>query len=389
MRKPRLFILIPLISFGTIGGVFFTPALPKIAEFFQISANQAQLTVTLYLITYALGQLPYGPISNRIGRKPTIGLGTTIAALGALFSALSLPFHSFGFLLFARMLHGLGAAVGLKMAFTIVADYYPPIKATRINSFMIAAFAIVPGIGALLGGYLTEMFAWSTPFYFLTAYSILLYLGSLLLPETLLEKQHDALHLKQIVHSYLLKLKNRSLILSGTIIGLMTVFTYVFASKAPFFAINILDLSPDEYGLVYLLSFSGMFLGSIFSAIISPKLQPKMAILRGLYVILLGSLSMFIFYINDIFNIYTLIIPYSLMVFGVPITYANCTTLVLSGVKNKSNAAALMSFLNIGIAFAGTQINGLINSPRPLTMAITFLTISLILFPLFLKLNKD
>lgn len=70
--KPQFMILLFLVSFASVGAVLFTPALPSITSFFQVSVGQAQLTITSYLIGYALGQLPYGPLANRFGRKKTL-----------------------------------------------------------------------------------------------------------------------------------------------------------------------------------------------------------------------------------------------------------------------------------------------------------------------------
>jgi MFS family permease len=73
--KPQFLTLLLLVSFGSVGAVLFTPALPAIQQFFQVTVGQAQLTMTSYLLGYALGQLPYGPLANGIGRKKTLYIG--------------------------------------------------------------------------------------------------------------------------------------------------------------------------------------------------------------------------------------------------------------------------------------------------------------------------
>src|ERR1700722_17132527 len=116
----RLYILLLLISFPAVGTVLFTPGLPNIAQFFNVSTGAAQLGVTVYLIGFALGQLPYGPLANCFGRKPSLRAGLIIAAFGALLCVLAGEIKSFPLLISARFIQALGAAAGLKIIFTMI-----------------------------------------------------------------------------------------------------------------------------------------------------------------------------------------------------------------------------------------------------------------------------
>jgi len=97
-KKPHTVILIQLISLASMGAVLFTPGIPAIIKFFQISVGDAQFALTLFLVGYALGQVLYSPFANRFGRKPTLYVGLLIAILGSLLSALSSPLHSYSLL---------------------------------------------------------------------------------------------------------------------------------------------------------------------------------------------------------------------------------------------------------------------------------------------------
>ncbi|MBS0622270.1 MAG: MFS transporter [Verrucomicrobia bacterium] len=101
-RKPSLFPLLLLISFASVFAALFTPALPQMAASMGVSNQTAQLTMTVFLVGYALGYLPYGPLANRWGRKPTLYLGIFIAILGCLLAVVAATYRSFGMLLFAR-----------------------------------------------------------------------------------------------------------------------------------------------------------------------------------------------------------------------------------------------------------------------------------------------
>ncbi|MBS0654115.1 MAG: MFS transporter, partial [Verrucomicrobia bacterium] len=153
--KPQFIILLVLVSFASVGAVLFTPALPSIQEFFGISVGKAQLTVTAYLIGYAFAQLPYGPIANRYGRKPALYFGISLAIIGSLLCAFSAPAHSFGLLLFGRVIQALGASVGLKVSFTMVGDAFDQTVATKTISRLLLSFAVMPSLAIAIGGWLT------------------------------------------------------------------------------------------------------------------------------------------------------------------------------------------------------------------------------------------
>src|SRR5471030_3210138 len=109
-NKPNLpFItLIMLISFASVNAVLFTPALPNIAHFFSITHAAAQQTITWFLIGYALGQLVYGPLANRFGRKPALYGGISLQIVSSLLCALSAAMHEYALLILGRFMLALG-----------------------------------------------------------------------------------------------------------------------------------------------------------------------------------------------------------------------------------------------------------------------------------------
>src|SRR5688572_14890818 len=95
VKRPHLFTLMFLSAFASMGAVLMMPALPEISDHFGIHTSTTQLAVTFFLLGYAFGQLIYGPLANRFGRKHAIYVGIAIATLGSIFSILSSPLESF------------------------------------------------------------------------------------------------------------------------------------------------------------------------------------------------------------------------------------------------------------------------------------------------------
>ena len=123
-KKPPLISLILLISFPSVAGVLISAALPAISDFYsQTDANTKHL-ITFFIIGYAVGQLLYSPLANRLGRKKAIYIGIAIFLMSCLLSIWAIYLPSIKLLLISRFLMALGSSVGMVMTFTIINDYF-------------------------------------------------------------------------------------------------------------------------------------------------------------------------------------------------------------------------------------------------------------------------
>ena len=228
--EPSFFTLLLMISFASVNAVLFTPALPDIANFFSISTEAAQQTITWFLVGYTLGQLVYGPLANRFGRKPAIYMGISLQILSSFICVFSGLIHEYSLLVLGRFLLALGSGVGLKMTFTLVNECYAPKIASQKVSYLMLAFAITPGLGVALGGILTERWGWMSCFYAGAIYGVILLLLATRLPETLATLNLNALKIKHLLHDYYIQFKNSQLVAGGLLMGGVTCFVYVFAA---------------------------------------------------------------------------------------------------------------------------------------------------------------
>lgn len=387
-RKPQLWILLLLVSFASVSAVLFTPALPSIASFFHISMAQSQFTITTFLIGYALGQLPYGPLANRFGRKITLYIGISLAILGSLLCAFSSSLQSFELLVFARFLQALGACVGLKVSFTMIADVYTQTEATRKLSYMVIAFAIMPGLAVAIGGWLVQLFHWESCFYFLSFFGALLLWLSSRLPETAKSLDRTALKLSSIIQGYGLKFKNQCLVTSGIIMGCGTAIVYIFAAKAPFIGINLIGMQPNVFGVYNLIPVAGMLLGAYLAAKLAGRLSVLNILLIGIIASLVMTLSMFIPFFLSVLNPMTLFFPMLLIYVAASLIFANISALGLSHAKNKSNGSAVLNFINLSIAVIAVLIIEFIYPDSALVMPASFIAIFGMMILLWLRLKK-
>lgn len=164
VNLPMITLLL-MISFATFNAVLFTPALPNITRYFSITNNMAQLTITWFLLGYAIGQLVYGPLANRYGRKSALYAGIVIQIVSNFLCIFSGVIYSFFILVFARFFLAIGSGVGLTIAFTLVNESFAPEVANQKIAYLILALSIMPGLSIALAGILNHHYGWMSCFY--------------------------------------------------------------------------------------------------------------------------------------------------------------------------------------------------------------------------------
>jgi predicted MFS family arabinose efflux permease len=380
----RILILLMLISYAALSAVLFTPALPQLATYFQISDSMAQATMSIFLVGYALGQLPYAPLANRYGRKKTIYIGLALAILGTIVCLIAPSIHLF---FIGRFLEAIGAAVGLKITFTMIGDSYAGSEATKKISYIMLAFAITPGLGVALGGFLTVFFGWKSCFLFLVVYTFLLGLFCLWLPETARSLDKEALQLKKIWSGYLRQFSNPALFLHALLAGLGASAIYIFATKAPYIGINQMGLSPAQYGAFNLIPLIGLGLGQILSVRLAGKIPPRTSILWGMLGMFFGSALMFVFFISHWMIAWTLFVPQALLMLGNSLVFSNAASEGLSSSSDKSNASAVLQFTNMAVAALGTYVISSWVPKNAIMLPLVYGVIVLFAFGLWIKLR--
>lgn len=385
LKFPRLFILQLLASFATVCAILFTPALPEISNTFQLSPEQGQWPITIYLLGFSLGPLLYGHLSNRIGRKKALFFGLTLAFLGSLFSFIA---FAFWFFCLGRFIQALGAVAGLKIVFTMVADLHEGKSAAKVLSILLLGFSIAPGLSLAIGGWLTDAFGWKSCFGFLTFYSAFLFFLSFNLPETAKELDSRPFKLSHIVHGYVHQFSHIPLLLYALLMGLSVAMNYIFATEAPYIGINIMGLSPAKYGLFGLLLSMGMLLGLLISNRIAGKVNSQVEILSGVLACLLGAFLMGIFFINQWFVGWSLFLPQAFVQMGVGLIWVFAPAKSLSGIPDKSNASAVTQFISMSCATALTLLVGVFLPKGLLTIPVVFSILGFIMLCICFSLRS-
>src|ERR1700704_228179 len=163
---PSLVLLSAVTALGFCALHMVVPALPLLVPVFDDSPARVQLVLTLYLAGIAAGQLVYGPLSDRFGRRPVLIAGLALFLVGTLLCAAA---WSLTALIIGRLLQALGACAGIVLARAIIRDVYDREAAARGLALVMMAMSLAPAVSPAFGAYLAEWFDWRAIFVLLGA----------------------------------------------------------------------------------------------------------------------------------------------------------------------------------------------------------------------------
>lgn len=274
-REPKLgeiILLGSLTAFGAVTIDLYLPALPEIGRALAATPATVQLTMSAFFIGMAVGQLIYGPVSDRVGRRPALLFGCAVyvvASLGCAFAP------SIEWLIVGRFGQALGACCGQVLARAVVRDRYGHVASARILSLLILVLAVAPMLAPTAGGLLASLVSWRAIFIVLAGFGALVGLAVWLrLEESRTPATAAQARAESPLSSYLDLLRNRRLvgyILAGALQGAV-LFSYI--ASAPELVINIWGFSSLAFGWLFALLAVGVIGGSQINRYLLTRYQP-------------------------------------------------------------------------------------------------------------------
>lgn len=384
MLRPDTFALTALLAamtaIGPLSTDMYLPSLPDIARQLSASTAQVQLTISSYLIGFAVGQIVYGPVSDRHGRKPVL-----LAALG-LFSAATLACAlstSIDMLIAARFAQALGGSGCIMVARAIVRDLYSGNRAGRELSVMGSVMALAPVIAPVVGGALQTGFGWRSVFVALVVVGI----GGvttiwLLLPETLTRRASEPVSPASMLRSYGIVSRNPAYLAymglaTGSYAGL-----FAWISGASFVLQNLYGLSPLYFGVAFALSTVGYLTGTNVAAHLVMRLGLDRTIGFGCCALAAGGLGMVASVAFGLTSAFALIAPMAVYLAGLGMVLPQSIAGAMTPFPDRAGAAsALFGFIQQSVAAMCGAVVGVLlsHSAWPVAGAVAFMGIGTLL----------
>jgi len=278
MHRLRIVVVLGALSaFGPLSIDFYLPGLPRLTSDFDASASAGQLTLTACLLGLAFGQLAFGPLSDRFGRRRPLIAGLVVYC-GASLACAAAP--DIWTLVALRLVQGLSGSSGIVIARSIVRDLRSGVGAARLYSILMLVVGVVPFLAPIVGGALLHATTWRGLFVILGVVDAAILAAVLAwLPETLAPDRRQ--RGGQTAAGFLELLTDRIFLAYAAVLGLNFAAMFSYIAGSSFVLEDIYGVSPQEYGLIFGVNALGIVAASQLNRTLVAQASPERMLLAG------------------------------------------------------------------------------------------------------------
>jgi len=364
-----LFILLGALSGLTPLAVdMYLPAIPSIARDLGAGVEAVQLTISVFLGGFALGQLFYGPLADSFGRKPVILFGVGLFFLASVGCAFAQDLPT---LLGFRLLQALGGAAGSVVVNALLRDLFSHEEFARAMSLVILTMTLAPLVAPLLGGYLLY-FGWHWIFGLLALLGLLVWLAIWWqVPETLKPENKQALHLGRIWRNYVAVFRHRQA-MGGVLAGTFSsAGMFAFISGSPYVYIEYFGVPASRYGWLFGLNVLLLMLMTFLNSRLIRRIGAPRMLRLGLRLLCLAGVLQLVMALSGWGGLWGIVLPVVLYVGQIGLVGANAMSETMGHFPaNAGTASAVTGTLRfLAGALAGVAVN-LVPASSPVPMAL-------------------
>jgi len=334
----------------------YLPALPVIASEFGVPAGSAQMTLSTYILGFAIGQLFYGPMADSIGRKPVVLGGTLVFAAAAIACALS---QTIDHLIFMRFLHGLSAAAASVVINALMRDIYPKEEFSRMMSFVMLITTIAPLVAPMVGGAVLVWFSWHAIFWILAIAALLASaMIFFLIHETLPAEHRQKFHLRTTIGNFATLFRHKRVLSYMLASGFSFAGMFSFLSAGPFVYIELNHVAPQHFGYYFAINIVFLFVMTIINSRFVRRVGALAMFRTGLYVQFAMAIWLVVSTQFD-FGFWALVLGVAAFVGCVSMVSSNAMAVILDEFPHMAGtASSLAGTFRFGIgAFTGALLS--------------------------------
>lgn len=363
-------------SIGTFGLHVLLPALPAIAAALGVHAAAAQLLISLSLIAIAFGNLFIAPLSDRYGRRPVVlgGLGLFVAGSVAGILAPTLKL-----LVLARVVQAFGGGAAMAVMRATIMDFFGPARAAGAIAATATAILVAPMLAPTLGGLAIEWLNWRAVF------GLSALLGGLVLAfaaRNLAETRpadRAAGPAPRTLSSYRQLFRSRGYLTYVAFGSSLMSMVYTFVTGAPYVAIDVLGVSPANFGLLLFFPAFASFAGFLVAARIANRIGGLRLMRTGALLAFAGVVAMIGTALAGLWHPLALFLPGMLIGFANALATPSSTTgAIMRHPEIAGAASGLLGFLHLVVAAGATQLVALFAGHGPVPLAAILLGLCLV-----------
>jgi MFS transporter, DHA1 family, multidrug resistance protein len=377
--------LVLCAAFGEVATGLIVPAMPALGEIYNKTPGTVQLTIGAFAVMFAVGQLFFGPFSDRRGRRTALLIGAVLTLIG---SAMAATADGFWMIIAGRAIQGLGAASGYVVSRAIVRDIYGAEGAAKAMALLFALMAGSFLAAPLVGGILLDLASWRAVYVFASA-AALIWLASTLFIMRETGTAAPASETQPIHIVYLGLFRHRGFLAFMLSHSVGYAGLYCFVAGAPYFFIESLGLKPSSYGVIAAIVVAGFLVGSTAARYAIPLWGMKRVIPASLAIMLGAAAILVVLGLVGWLPVPVIVILGFAYWFGGGFLAPNTAAgVMMSHPTAAGAAAAVLGFVQMCAAGAVAVVQGLIYDGTVFPMVVMQLFLSLAAWIIWSRLKR-
>ncbi|RCL29185.1 Bcr/CflA family drug resistance efflux transporter [Pseudomonas sp. AFG_SD02_1510_Pfu_092] len=368
MNLRMVLILGALSAFGPLAIDFYLPAFPAMAQAFATDEKHVQATLAAYFLGLSIGQLAYGPVADRFGRRKPLMFGVTLFTLASLACAYAPDLDT---LILARFVQALGGCAGMVLSRAIVSDRCDPVASAKVFSQLMLVMGLAPILAPMLGGVLVNVAGWQSIFLALSLFSAACLLAvSLGLPESLPE-HIPRQPLSGALRQYLRLFADRAFLGHALTGGIAIAGMFAYIAGSPFVFIKLYGVPAEHYGWLFGTNAAGFILVAQVNARLLAKRGPAFLLARAVWLYLVAGLVLLGVAALRPTQLWPLLVPLFICIASLGCIIPNASACAMSGQGTRAgSASALMGCLQFSVAAGAAALVGLLHDGSAVPMAL-------------------
>ncbi|WP_019408740.1 multidrug effflux MFS transporter [Pseudomonas psychrophila] len=371
MNVRTILILGALSAFGPLAIDFYLPGFPAMAQAFATDEKHIQLTLAVYFLGLSIGQLVYGPIADRFGRRLPLLVGVGLFTLGSFACAFA---PTLEWLIGARFVQALGGCAGMVLSRAIVSDKCDAVGSAKVFSQLMLVMGLAPILAPMLGGLLVNVYGWQSIFIVLTGFSALAALAVALgLPESL-PANVPRQPLSGALHQYGRLLKDREFLGHALTGGIAMAGMFAYIAGSPFIFIKLYGVPAEHFGWLFGSNAAGFILVAQVNARLLAKRDPGFLLARTVWVYLAAGLALLGISALHTEQLWPLLIPLFVCIASLGCIIPNASACAMNGQGARAgSASAMLGFLQFSVAAGAASLVGVLHDGSAMPMAMVII----------------
>lgn len=368
MNLRTILILGALSAFGPLAIDFYLPGFPAMALAFGTDEKHIQTTLAAYFLGLSLGQLAYGPVADRFGRRIPLLVGVSLFTLASVACAFAPNLDA---LILARFVQALGGCAGMVLSRAIVSDKCDAVASAKVFSQLMLVMGLAPILAPMLGGVLVNLYGWQSIFIALTLFSALCTVAVAAgLPESL-PATVPRQPLSGALRQYGRLLKDRVFLGHALTGGIAIAGMFSYIAGSPFVFIKLYGVPPEHYGWLFGSNAAGFILVAQVNARLLAKRGPAFLLVRTVWIYLAAGLSLLAISALHPAMLWPLLIPLFVCIASLGCIIPNASACAMSGQGARAgSASALLGCLQFSVAAGAAALVGVLHDGSAVPMAL-------------------